>query len=369
MYHLRLKGSHYEMGKKLGHIFLKAGIMFPLQKLDDFQRQFGTASGAVLKNFFPEIAEEIRGITDTVQADIGLFTAWLMCMGCCLYNLDESWTAETRGCTAFAFSYGSEVYYGRNNDLPPFLHKGCKRILYAPRGSSRFMLNTSSFTNGEEGMNEHGLAAAMTFILPHLEEIRPGLNALFLIRFIRAEGLIPRRSASGLLILEKCRTTEEAVTILKKLPVSSPANILLCDKNGNMAVAEVSSDTKKIRECNINPYGSKFIIAANHFTVEQMRRYYNSDGNIFRSQERYKTVFDAFQNKIESPVEFAMDVLRGRYGFICQYGKEENFKTAWSSVFNLSELSIYCAAGSPDKKRFTEDECLKKCGNCEVKMF
>ncbi|MGI5085676.1 C45 family autoproteolytic acyltransferase/hydolase [Treponema putidum] len=353
MYHLRLKGSHYEMGKKLGHIFLKAGIRFPLQKLDNFQRQFGTASGALLKNLFPEVAEEIRGITDTVNADIGLFTAWLMCMGCCLYNLDESWTAETRGCTAFAFSYGSEVYYGRNNDLPPFLHKGCKRILYAPKGSNRFILNTSSFTNGEEGMNEHGLAAAMTFILPHLEEIRSGFNALFLIRFI----------------LEKCRTTEEAVTILKKLPISSPANILVCDKNGNMAVAEVSPNTKKIRKCKITPYGNKFIIAANHFTVGQMRRYYNSDGNIFRSQERYKTVFDAFQNKIESPVEFAMDVLRGRYGFICQYGKEENFKTAWSSVFNLSELSIYCAAGSPDKKRFTEDECLKKCGNCEVKMF
>jgi len=344
MYHLRLKGSHYEMGRKLGRIFERTQIKFPLEKLDSFQRKFGTASGAVLKDFFPEAAEEIRGITDTVHADNNLFTAWLMCIGCCLYNLDDSWTAETRGCTAFTFSYGSEVYYGRNNDLPLFLHKGCKRILYTPEGANRFLLNTSSFINGEEGMNEHGLIAAMTFVLPHLEEIRAGLNALFLIRFI----------------LEKCSTTKEAITALKKLPVSSPANILVCDKNGDMIVAELSPDTKKIRECEIDPYGNKFIIAANHFTAEQMRQHDNSDGNIFRSQERYKTVFDAFRHEIKNPVEFAMNVLRGRYGFICQYVKEDNFKTAWSSVFNASDLSVYCAAGSPHKRKFTKDTCLKK---------
>ncbi|QTQ11015.1 acyl-CoA--6-aminopenicillanic acid acyl-transferase [Treponema parvum] len=343
MYHLRLKGSHYEMGQKLGRIFLKAGIKFPLEKLDGLQRKIGTASGLVLKEFFPEAAEEIRGITDTVHADNQLFTAWLMCMGCCLYNLDESWTAEARGCTAFAFSYGTEVYYGRNNDLAPFLHKGSKRILYAPENGNRFLLNTSSFVNGEEGMNEHGLIAAMTFVLPHLEQIRPGFNALFLIRFI----------------LEKCKTAEAAVTAIKMLPVSSPANILVCDKNANMTVAELSPDTREIRKCETSPYGSKFIVAANHFTDERMLRRDNSDGNIFRSQERYKTVFDTFQNKIENPMEFATDVLRGRYGFICQYGKEENFKTAWSSVFNASDLSVYCAAGSPDKTKFREDSCLK----------
>lgn len=54
MYHLRLKGSHYEMGRKLGRIFERTQIKFPLEKLDGFQRKFGTASGAVLKDFFPK---------------------------------------------------------------------------------------------------------------------------------------------------------------------------------------------------------------------------------------------------------------------------------------------------------------------------
>ena len=115
-----------------------------MEKLDGFQRKIGTVSGLILKEFFPEAAEEICGITDTVHADNEIFTTWLMCMGWCLYNLDESWTAETRGCTAFAFSHGTEVYYGRNNDLAPFLHKGSKRIFYTPKGTDRFLLNTSS---------------------------------------------------------------------------------------------------------------------------------------------------------------------------------------------------------------------------------
>lgn len=40
MYHLRLKGSHYEMGAKRGNIFKKCGIIFPLN-MDDFQLSHG----------------------------------------------------------------------------------------------------------------------------------------------------------------------------------------------------------------------------------------------------------------------------------------------------------------------------------------
>jgi len=105
------------------------------------------------------------------------------------------------------------------------------------------------------------------------------------------------------------------------------AVIYVCYKNESFVVAELSPDTKKIRECGINPYGNKFIITANHFTVEQMRQHDNSAGNIFRSQERYKTVFDACLHRDENPIEFAKDVLRDRYGGICQYGKYDNFKT------------------------------------------
>ena len=64
MYHLRLKGAHYEMGMKRGKIFNRGRITFPLQ-LDDFQLEHGKQSEEILRKFFPEVCEEIRGVSDS----------------------------------------------------------------------------------------------------------------------------------------------------------------------------------------------------------------------------------------------------------------------------------------------------------------
>lgn len=86
MYHLRLKGNHYEMGVKRGKIFNKSHIAFPLQ-LDDFQLEHGKQSEEILRKLFPEVCEEIRGVSDTIGADYLHFASWMLCMGCCMYNL------------------------------------------------------------------------------------------------------------------------------------------------------------------------------------------------------------------------------------------------------------------------------------------
>lgn len=168
MYHLRLKGDHYQMGVKRGMIFKKKNILFPLH-LDSFQFGHGTKSEKLLKEFFPEVCEEIRGVSDTIGADYAAFVSWMLCMGCCMYNLQDNIPVEIRGCTAFAYSKDGRVIYGRNNDLPPYLKDSCKSEIYAPSNGNRFNITTSSFINGEEGLNEHGLAVAMTFVMTDLE--------------------------------------------------------------------------------------------------------------------------------------------------------------------------------------------------------
>lgn len=137
---------------------------------------------------------ELRGVSDTVGADYLRFVSWMLCMGCCMYNLEQNIPVEVRGCTAFACVTDgnakddrrteSRVLYGRNNDLPPYLRKGCKSEIYAPAGGSRFQITTSSFINGEEGLNEHGLAVAMTFVMTNLKKIRPGFNSCFIVRYL-----------------------------------------------------------------------------------------------------------------------------------------------------------------------------------------
>ena len=272
MEHFSFEGSHYEMGVRRGRIFRNNKVTFPLH-LDTFQREHGEKSEKILRDIFPEVCEEIRGVSEETGISYRELASWLLCMGCCMYNLEENIPVEIRGCTAFACSKDGSVIYGRNNDLPPCLRDGCKSEVYAPTGRKRFQLTTSSFINGEEGLNEHGLAVAMTFVMTRPENIRPGLNACFLVRYL----------------LEKADRAEDAVRMLMGLPVSSNCNILIADKSGEMA-------------------------------------------------ER---------------------LLRGEYGFLCQYDDIPDFETVWSSVYDLNNLKIYRAEGNPRKKNFLTDNRLR----------
>ncbi|MGE5680435.1 MAG: C45 family autoproteolytic acyltransferase/hydrolase, partial [Bacillota bacterium] len=303
MYHPRLKGSHYDMGRKMGTIFISCNAQFPI-RLDKFQMEFGRESRRLLKEFFPGAAEEIRGITDVIGYDTEIFTSWMMCMGCCMYNIDEYVSVEVKGCTAFSFMRNGKVYYARNNDLPPFLKGVCKSEYYAPERSNRFILNTSSFINGEEGINQHGLAAAMTFVMPKLEKIRPGFNSVFLVRYI----------------LENCCSVDEGIDSLKKLPIASNCNILLADKTGKMVVAECNPMELNLRLPEKNSEGEDFIITVNSFSSEKMKKYEPGGVNTYLSEERYHTAFNALKNEnYSNAAEHAENILRGRFGFMCQY--------------------------------------------------
>jgi predicted choloylglycine hydrolase len=342
MYHPRFKGNHYEMGQKMGNIFKRYHARFPI-KLDPFQIKFGKESGILLKQIFPEAAAEIKGITDSIGYDYELFTSWMMCMGCCL-DLDDGSCLEVRGCTAFSFVHGAQVYHGRDNDLPPYLKQVSKSIYYQPENKMKFILNTSSFVNGEEGINQAGLVVAMTFVMPKLEEIKPGINSVFLVRYI----------------LENCKTVHEGIETLKELPIASSCNIILTDKKGDMVVVECHPLKMHIRYPEKNKHGEKFIITVNHFTSKEMWKHDASNRNVYLSSERYLTALTALKNIDDSDgVEYAINILSGKYGLMCQYDKVLNFETIWSSVFDMTNNKIYRAEGNPLRTKFIEDKRLQ----------
>lgn len=341
MYHLRLKGDHYQMGVKRGKIFQKSNIAFPLH-LDQFQLEHGKKSEPILKRVFPEVCEEIRGVSDTIGIDYLTFVSWLLCMGCCMYNLEDNIPVETRGCTAFAYSKDGNVIYGRNNDLPPYLKHGSKSELYSPSKGNRFNITTSSFINGEEGLNEHGLAVAMTFVMTSPESLQAGFNSCFIVRYL----------------LEKASSTENALSLLMELLVASNCNILVADKKGEMSVVECSPFTKRPREAVYLDNG-KIVCTVNSFTSDEMKPHDAANGNDYHSNKRYQVVMDSFLAHIKGDfVETTERLLKGDYGFMCQYDDEPDFETVWSSVFDLKSLMMYRAEGDPRKKKFLTDSRL-----------
>ena len=343
MIHLSLKGGHYKMGAERGEIFKKCRTAFPL-RLDDFQLKHGEQSEEILRKYFPEVCQEIRGVSDAVGVDYLRFASWMLCIGCCMYNLKDNIPMEIRGCTAFAYSRGGRMIYGRNNDLPPYLRDGCKSEIYVPENGNRFHIATSSFINGEEGLNEHGLAVAMTFVMTGLDKIQPGFNSCFIVRYL----------------LEKADSVQQAIYLLMELPVSSNCNILLADAGGGMAVVECTPSVKRLREAESSGDGS-IVCAVNSFTSDEMRPFDDAQGMDYDSHLRYRVVMKSFQDHIKGNYnDTTMSLLRGEYGFMCQYDSEPDFETVWSSLFDLKSLEIYRAEGDPRKKEFVMDNRLMK---------
>lgn len=336
MTHLELEGTPYEMGKKLGLFFKEQKAAFPI-RLNAWQQQRGIESLRLLEKFFPEAAHEIKGITEIVGYDYDLFGAWMMSMGCCLI-LKENHNVEVRGCTAFCYTAKDKIYYGRDNDLPPYLKEASKSIRYKPAGKNHFLLNTSSFTNGEEGINAHGLVAAMTFVIPHKEQIKPGFNSVFLVRYL----------------LENCATVKEGIEALKRVPIASACNILLADRTREMAVAECSPFGVNIRPSEVNSKGERFLITVNHFTSAKMQPYDRSNQNVYASHARYETAYKALsQADYRDAIAFAKELLSGKLGFMCQYRKIK-FETIWSTIFDIADLRMFLAEGNPEYEAYRE---------------
>ena len=325
MYHPRFKGGHYAIGLKFGRMLKKQGVDIDrLIQLNDFQREHGRRSYRILSEIFPEVCDEIRGITDGLDYPHEKFAAWLLCMGCCY---------DPRGCTTFCFAYNGRVLMGRNNDLPPFLRKDSMSAYYQPENGNAFIGNTSSMVTMEEGLNEHGLAVAMEFIMP--TRIVPGVNSVILVRYL----------------LEKCGSTSEAVEALRSLPVSSACSIILADKTGKLGAAECEPGKMILRE----PAASEnFLIAANHFVSGEMRA--ENSNSMYSSGIRYQTANNALSNISGADVvEYAQEILSGKHGFMCQYDPSLYFETIWSSVFNISNMHIFRAEGDPSKMKYKED--------------
>ncbi len=333
MYHMRFTGTHYDSGHKWGSLLRRNGKKLdycPTFNLTEDKYAFAKECITEYQKYFPEILEEIQGIADGNEVSLETLHAMLFSMYC--FEFDNK-------CTCFAFSTDDEVIFARNSDFLVSLEKLYMNCLYNLKGSYSFNGNTTAFVQMEDGVNQHGLAIGLTFVYPRLRN--PGLNAGMLTRYI----------------LEKCKTTYEAVAELQKLPIASAQTLTIADKNGDIVVVECNpKDIVVIKPRN----GEQFVATTNNFNSEIMQCYRNPDIDDWRSDDRYQTARNALeQNKYGYNVAFAKDVLAGKYGFMCQYDRKQGADTVWSVIYDLKRKQIWRVEGNPARKGFKEDSRLK----------
>lgn len=334
MYHSRFKGTHYEAGYKYGSMLKKHGVIIlssPTFDITEEMKQFALACRAEYETYYPEIVEEIQGMADGQGTSFETLSQILFCIYCFETN---------KHCTCFAFSDENHIIFGRDSDFLVSLEKLYMNCIYKLDGAYAFNGNTTAYIQMEDGMNDHGLAVGLTFIYPHIR--KPGLNAGMLVRYL----------------LEKCKSVDEAVDALRKLPIASAQTITLADQSGKIAVVECNA---KEFELILPKKGENFVATANNFNSEQLKKYRTPDNiDDWGSDMRYETAKTALKDYAnEYSLSFAMDVLAGKYGFMCQYDRKTNADTVWSVVYDVREKKVYRVEGNPSRKKFVLDERIQ----------
>ena len=334
MYHAKFKNTHYEAGYHWGQALKKHGTLICEQhtfQITEERKAFAKGCIPIYEKYYPEILNEIKGISDGQQASYEDLCTFLFSMYCFEFS---------NHCTCFAFQDNNHILLGRNSDFLVELEKLYMNCLYRLDHVYAFNGNTTAFVQMEDGLNEYDLAVGLTFVYPKVRKY--GFNAGMLVRYI----------------LEKCKTIQEALSFLKSAPIASQQTITMIDITGEMVVVECNPFVVEIISPKDNEH---FVTTANNYNSLKMTEYKN-DENIddWNSSERYTVAYQALKSQNNQfSLNCAEDILSGKYGFMCQYDRKTGADTVWSVIYDVKNKRIYRVEGNPSRKKFKEDTRLK----------
>lgn len=321
MYHSRWKLSHYTAGFNYGSRLYKNGVdLLDQIKVSKEQAEYAMCCIPIYQTYYPEILEEIQGMSDGLHIDFKTHVSFLLSMYAYTYD---------NHCSCIIVSTKNCLLLGRNSDFLVKIEKLCDSPYYQLDHAYSFIGHTTAWIQIEDGMNEFGLAVGLTLLYP--TKIGVGFHAGMLVRYI----------------LEKCKTTQEAIEVLKQLPIGSAQTITLMDKWGIGAIVECNCDAVIVRSLD-----QGVLFTTNHYITSELQKYQYQGKDDIYSHKRYQT-FERFVNneKLYS-VEKIQSLLSGKYGFMCQYDRKKGMDTVWSCVYDLKESQIYRCEGNPARKRY-----------------
>ena len=334
MYHSRFKGTHYNAGYKWGDLLYRNNKIISNNhtfKITKEREIFAKECIQVYQKYYPEILDEIRGIAEGQRIDYEDLCTFLLSMYCFEFN---------NKCTCFAFKDKDNIIFGRNSDFLVELEKLYMNCLYNLEDIYAFNGNTTAFVEIEDGINEYGLAVGLTFIYPKIRKV--GFNSGMLVRFV----------------LEKCKTTDEAIESIKRLPIASAQTLTIADRSGNIVIIECNPEKTEIIRPNKD---GDFVATANNFNSNTLNKYKHPDNiDDWKSEERYRVAYNSLKsNNSKFSFKLAEDILKGKYGFMCQYDRKTGADTVWSVIYDIKNSEIYRVEGNPFRKKFIQDERMK----------
>jgi len=330
----KARGTHRELGGQHGeqasrqikaHIEMLGGKP---RRSEEQLRQRVSRFQPIFERYCPHLLEEMRGLAE--GAGVTLEQAML----CNIRG--ELGSAPAAGCTSYAIGPNGtarrKVIAGQNADLGSSMISLAYVLHLQPKNKPEVLIWTFGGMLGYHGMNSAGVA--------HFSNALSGGPRS---RFGLPEYLYER------LMLE-CSSTEQVIDILRKLPLASNENFMICDGQGNIADVEATTAGPEI----LRDEGTGYLAHTNHFLSE---RYATADnlklslGDSAGRQKRMDALIKSRYGSIE--VEDLKRFLSDHDGHptsICRHSSD--MQTVASMISEPARRCMHVALGNPCRQRY-----------------
>ncbi len=323
MHEVTLRGMHVEMGRAIGAQLRAAGEELPALNAD--QARCAEALVRQVGGRIPDLLDEMRGIAEGGGYDERAVQFYSLALGI------------VPACTAVAVSgrhtATGRTLFGRNYDAGPKWAGFTLYRTYPEKGYAHIGCCYDMLVGREDGLNEVGLAVACTGVHGHYTS-RPGVW-----------DHIPVR-----VVLEQCRTADEAAEAIRGLPHLYTKNFLVADAAGAVAVIEAGQEGVSVVRSQ-----DGFGAITNHFVAEEMLAYNDwakiPANSVHRLDVAHRWYDAATESdrlpSSESLMELLSDTERGVRSEL-----SAEFTTVWSWVAELGERRIHLCDRLPEPSAY-----------------
>lgn len=309
---LKLEGTYREIGEQLGR--LGPPFRRPFWWPPPPDPALAAACRQWVARWHPGLLEEYAGYAAAQGLDLEVLWPQI-----CRTSL----RARRFGCSTVMWrGPDGALWVGRNYDFLP-LQWGRDLIWLRPVGGLASVGMMGSLVGGRyDGVNEAGLFVSLHAVMAEETPPRPGIPF----------HLIPR------ILLDRCRSAEEALDLLLRMPHGLPLNLFIADPHRGYAV-EIHPEGQAVREPE-----EGLLVVTNHYEHPALRRWHGARDprpSVLRREALERRI----RTGAEPPRERLQEALSDHSAPVC--GHRPGFATLWSAIANLTSRTLEYAFGPP----------------------
>ncbi len=330
----RARGTHPELGRQHGEQAarqIKAHLEMMRAGTKLSQEQFRRRAARfrpMFERYCPHLLEEMRGLGE------GAGIAFEDAMACSIRG--ELSSASSEGCTTYAIGRRGtaehDVVAGQNADMGAQMMPMAYMLHLEPVGKPAVLIWTFGGMLGYHGMNSAGVA--------HFSNALSGGPAS---QFGMPEYVYER------LMLE-CSSVEQVIDSLRKLPLASNENFMICDRQGDIADVEATTAGLEI----LHDSGAGYLAHTNHFLCQRYATADNLEKSLPDSAPRLDRINALIKSRygsveVDDIKRFLADHSGSPTG-ICRHGG--GMRTVVSLISEPARRRMHVASGNPCERNY-----------------